>query len=355
MEKIEKMNVTLILGNGFDLNMGLPTAYSDFYKYYMRVDSPKTTQLIKQEISDKPQTWADLEKSMGEISKKYGQDSDAYIEAFENVRDELAKYLSAVDGYDITNMDELSLHFYRDVLDIDRFLDNKPKQEYRQFLQGVNSPNEVNLTIVNFNYTSTIEKLMAMRTEFAMPNKKLDCKEIIHVHQDLNTGILMGVNDVSQISNEAYGNEFDIRSMMVKPFINEMFAAGNDNRAKKVIENSQVIILFGTSFGETDEMWWDWIKTYMYGNNKRIIYCPYENEGIRPSHETNVIRKIHYSKMGLAQRLGGNNHQVINDLYNKIYPIRNNHLFEFRFTPRQRKMVREDIINGLMAEAVPLA
>lgn len=28
------MNVTLILGNGFDLNMGLPTAYSDFYKYY---------------------------------------------------------------------------------------------------------------------------------------------------------------------------------------------------------------------------------------------------------------------------------------------------------------------------------
>ena len=33
------MNVTLILGNGFDLNMGLPTAYSDFYKYYMLVDS----------------------------------------------------------------------------------------------------------------------------------------------------------------------------------------------------------------------------------------------------------------------------------------------------------------------------
>lgn len=39
------MNVTLILGNGFDLNMGLPTAYSDFYKYYMLVDLPKVILL----------------------------------------------------------------------------------------------------------------------------------------------------------------------------------------------------------------------------------------------------------------------------------------------------------------------
>lgn len=30
------MNITLILGNGFDLNMGLPTAYSDFYQYYLK-------------------------------------------------------------------------------------------------------------------------------------------------------------------------------------------------------------------------------------------------------------------------------------------------------------------------------
>ena len=62
------MNVTLILGNGFDLNMGLPTAYSDFYKYYMLVDSPRLTYLIKQGIGEKPQTWADLEKSLGENS-----------------------------------------------------------------------------------------------------------------------------------------------------------------------------------------------------------------------------------------------------------------------------------------------
>ena len=127
------MNVTLILGNGFDLNIGLPTAYPDFYKYYMQVDTPNSVNLIKHEINDKPQTWADLEKSMGEISNEYLQDSDAYIEAFENVRDELAKYLAEVDKFTIPNLGRLATRFLRDVLDVDRYLDNKPKQEYRDF------------------------------------------------------------------------------------------------------------------------------------------------------------------------------------------------------------------------------
>lgn len=342
------MNVTLIIGNGFDLNMGLPTAYSDFYKYYLEVDSPKSTTLIKQEIGEKPRNWSDLEKSMGEISKKYQQDSDAYIQAFENVRDELATYLEEVDKIEIPNLDNLAEHFLQDMLDIDRYLDNKPKQEYRDFLKGINYHNDIELNVINFNYTSTVEIMMALHNERAMPPKKVTFHEVIHVHQDLNTGILMGVNDVSQIANEGYGNEFDIRSMMVKPFINEMFAAGNDNQAKNVIINSNVIILFGTSFGETDEDWWKWIMTNIYGSNKRIIYCPYENDSVRPTHETNVIRKIHYSKIKLAQRLGGNSLQVVNDLYSKIYPIRNNHLFEFGFTSKHRDIARLNIIKKLI-------
>lgn len=342
------MNVTLILGNGFDLNMGLPTSYSDFYKYYLQVDSPKSTNLIKQEIGEKPRNWADLEKSLGEISKKYLQDSDAYIEAFENIRDELAKYLGEVDKFVFPNLDNLSEHFLQDILDIDRYLDNKPKQEYRDFLSVVNSPNDIDLNVINFNYTSTVEKMMTLHNERAMPPKKVTFHEVIHVHQDLNTGILMGVNDVSQIANEGYGNEFDIRSMMVKPFINEMFAAGNDYRAKDVIRNSNVVILFGTSFGETDEVWWKWIMSYIFGNNKRIIYCPYESEEVKLTHETNVIRKIHYFKKKLAQRLGGNNQEVVNDLYDKIYPIRNNHLFEYGFTSKHRDIARLNIIKKLI-------
>ncbi len=33
------MNILYILGNGFDINLGLKTRYSDFYKYYIGIES----------------------------------------------------------------------------------------------------------------------------------------------------------------------------------------------------------------------------------------------------------------------------------------------------------------------------
>ena len=59
----------------------------------------------------------------------------------------MAKYLSAVDEYEILGMEKLAVHFLRDIFDIDRFLDNKPKQEYRDFLKGHNSIDDVELTV----------------------------------------------------------------------------------------------------------------------------------------------------------------------------------------------------------------
>ena len=32
------MNITFLIGNGFDLNLNLNTRYSDFYKYYIEND-----------------------------------------------------------------------------------------------------------------------------------------------------------------------------------------------------------------------------------------------------------------------------------------------------------------------------
>ena len=342
------MIVTLIIGNGFDLNMGLPTSYSDFYKYYLQVDSPKSTNLIKQEIGKKPRNWADLEKSLGEISKMYLQDSDAYIEAFENVRDELALYLKEVDRYEIPNLDTFATFLLKDVLEVDRFLDNKPKREYRLFLEGVDFSNEIELTVVNFNYTSTVEKMMAVQKTAELPPKKVIFKDVIHVHHDLSTGILMGVNDTSQIANEEFGELFDIQSMMVKPFINDSFAAGNDHKAYSALLAADVIILFGTSFGETDNLWWEHLKNAVYNTKVRIIYCPFENDRVKPMHETNVIRKIHYYKESLAKRLSSGNLIVEANLYSKIYPIRNNHLFSFGFTQWNRDMTREKIIKRIM-------
>ena len=35
------MNITFIIGNGFDLNLDLKTKYIDFYNYYFSIESEK--------------------------------------------------------------------------------------------------------------------------------------------------------------------------------------------------------------------------------------------------------------------------------------------------------------------------
>lgn len=70
------MNITLIIGNGFDLNLGLPTSYSHFYPYYLL---EQTERIIQKELEENLSDWADLEMQLGKISLKYN-DFQNYID-----------------------------------------------------------------------------------------------------------------------------------------------------------------------------------------------------------------------------------------------------------------------------------
>ena len=341
------MNVTLILGNGFDLNMGLPTAYSDFYQYYLKVDSPIQADFIKQKIKDEPKTWADLEKALGDVTAEYSDKVSVFDAAFSNVRDALAKYLEAVDTYAFPGLNANAFRFLQNVLEIDRFLDNKPKREYREFIKELDY-NDIVLNVINFNYTSVVEKLKEVVSSAQVPNKKVVLNDIIHVHQTLDAGIIMGVNDESQIANETFRKSFDIQSVMIKPFINEEFAAGNDAKCVQLIANSDIIILYGTSLGQTDQVWWNVLANNVLARRQRIVYCPYESGAVQPMHETNVIRKIRYFKGYLAKTLVSDNVSLQAELMDKIYPIRNNHMFNFGFTQKDRDAVRREVIHKLI-------
>lgn len=45
------MNILFLIGNGFDINLGMQTRYTDFYKYYATVPTSKDSILkLKKEI-----------------------------------------------------------------------------------------------------------------------------------------------------------------------------------------------------------------------------------------------------------------------------------------------------------------
>ena len=60
------MRVTFLIGNGFDINCGMKCTYQDIYKGYVenRSGEPEIIRAFKDDILQKPQTWADFEEAM---------------------------------------------------------------------------------------------------------------------------------------------------------------------------------------------------------------------------------------------------------------------------------------------------
>lgn len=52
---MDGMNITFLIGNGFDIQMGLKTSYTDFYDNV--VASKLTENQIYNSIKDKPTEW----------------------------------------------------------------------------------------------------------------------------------------------------------------------------------------------------------------------------------------------------------------------------------------------------------
>lgn len=66
------MRITFLIGNGFDLNLGLKTRYTDFYPYYCDMPSHRHRQIARfrellKQTGSHP-LWADFEKALGECT-----------------------------------------------------------------------------------------------------------------------------------------------------------------------------------------------------------------------------------------------------------------------------------------------
>src|SRR4030042_7161128 len=84
------MNILFLIGNGFDLNLGLKTSYGDFYKYYIKVKSQSSAiNQLKNEISGDLKHWSDLEIALGKYTENFKSVSE-FDEVFDDLGDRLA-------------------------------------------------------------------------------------------------------------------------------------------------------------------------------------------------------------------------------------------------------------------------
>lgn len=321
-------NVVYIIGNGFDLRMGMPTDYPSFLKYYeiLKVPSNEIGAIkdrfslkMKQKISEGKDKWIDLEIELGKFTK-----GETNIELFKdfckNINRELINYLKSVERQSPALSEEEKEKFFCDLESPEQYL--RSPQLRQDFLNNAVTKDEVYSNIISFNYTNTIERLL---DGYADENSHISVK---HIHRTLkNDYVLFGVNNAEQIENEEFRKDEDLLDLIVKPKGNAELGENVDTECANIIGNGHIFYIYGTSLGTTDKIWWDSIMHRYIDYNCVILYFDHVKEKVQrgdiemPALERQIRSKV-INAMGLPGTEG--------NYRNRIYVVRNADIFPYR-------------------------
>lgn len=300
------MNILFLIGNGFDINLGLNTRYSDFYKFYKTIQSSNSSiQNLKNDIDKNLKNWSDLEKELGNYTNKLNS-SNEFTNIFEDLSDRLGEYLENEEGkFDVGIFDKNKLQNYLiypedSLLPADKEIIKKNKLNWSNSIW--------NLNVISYNYTKTFESLINYKDiEINLGkngNSSVILKKIEHIHGYINERMVMGVNDISQISNKEFQKNPNVIIDLVKPECNKVQKHLVDESCRSLIQNSHLICIFGSSIGDTDKIWWEIISEQLKRDCYLIIYEKTEPiPSRRPQRKTiaeNEIRNSFLNKTKLT-------------------------------------------------------
>ncbi len=258
--------VTFLIGNGFDIGLGLRTTYRDFLNWYLEQQSnTEVINNLKQNIRQDKELWGDAELAFGKLRfSSFGADSYSVVsECLLNFNTALTEYLKTEEKRFAKPDKELQNSFCSCLCSYYQVLGDYPT---RNELRRLKRFKQLKVNIVNFNYTETVDKLLPSSGPMTLPGwGEVDVRinEVCHVHGALSVGHsrLFGVNMMSQVEDAKLSNES--KMLLIKPEIDRMAGCGLEPMAKEMIDESDTVILFGLSLGETDRLWWDYLFDYL--------------------------------------------------------------------------------------------
>ncbi|MGZ5051443.1 MAG: AbiH family protein [Methylobacter sp.] len=163
-----------VIGNGFDLSLGLKTSYFDFIKS-ATFQSKICVNTVFKYLDDRfnNQNWIDVESELVKLSKESG-DNPEFFNEYKQLRNCLHEYIQSIDTKNINESSPayktLSKHFHPD-----------------------------NSYIVNFNYTNTAHIILS-----GLGFSESCAHDYIHhIHgSSHDNDIIFGVNDDARIHDD---------------------------------------------------------------------------------------------------------------------------------------------------------
>ena len=133
---------------------------------------------------------------------------------------------------------------------------------------------------ITFNYTNILDRIVQLYGSVSDSrviathicsgiSKSNRIGKIIHIHGTTNEEMILGVNDESQVDNDALKADSIFLDTLIKKRMNYSIGQRKTENAISVIKDSHIVCIFGMSIGNTDKMWWEELINWLKTNEKK--------------------------------------------------------------------------------------
>ncbi len=292
------MNITFLIGNGFDLNLGLQTTYKQFLNNCYLVEFPDDTENIKvfkHFIATDFDNWSDAEIAFGRMTKVFktqGKNANDYFECYDDFCTRLAGYLEAEKQKLSISENKNAVEAFSNAITTKNIIHGFTPVQQQQIKDSISSfGGGFVYNFICFNYTETLDefvelvrsspKILGIRAKGGSTIQN-SIGQVVHVHGYTSKNMVLGVNDEHQILStdlfSGFGSEY--MDQIIKIRANGLYEEGTDSLAHRIIEQSDLIYIYGMSLGDTDKLWWERIIKRMLAHHSiRTVIHSHERFG----------------------------------------------------------------------------
>ncbi|EAF5295717.1 hypothetical protein JSZ40_002826 [Listeria monocytogenes] len=293
------MEITYLVGNGFDMMYGLKTSYNQFYEYMLREFSKNKIKnnFFYNQIKEDVVKWSDFEWMIGLSTKSEREvndflakneqftetdlgkelfDKKHFLDSLEEFHEDFENYLKMEEekAY-IPNLEDALISFLKE-------LDDVFFTQIAEVLHPKMSPCEIKINFLQFNYTNILDRAI-LKIDWEVVEKslyellKIDetykvtvvLGENIHVHESLGKGSFLGVNDRSQLNMSLFSTAE--LNYLIKPETIDEYDYLKLGQLYSIINRTGLFVIFGMSLGATDLLWWQELIKKVINENVLIV------------------------------------------------------------------------------------
>lgn len=311
------MKCTFMIGNGFDKHIGLETGYDQFLRWYLKQPSAsKNIQNYKEDLLRNPTSpwWSDAEVAMGQYAGNFKpEEMDVYYEVIRDFKIKLVDYLREQEARcDFSDtkaisdcMNDFFLNFHRDIL---------PASSVQPFLSDFH---DVAFDFLSFNYTNVLRNILTITRETNPQNILWTTKpdstdatpfgvlgDIMSIHGDLTSRIIMGVDDTNQIALPPSDISLKMHRTLIKPEINRLLGRSEAEKAERIINESDLIAIFGLKLGDTDATWRSILANWLRDDDHTIILFGHDNlNNIHPQMPEDLLNYVVEKQLSFLKKI----------------------------------------------------